>query len=225
MKLSPTDDHAELVARLARLDTTHLADADKTIPCCAPSLRPQRSGLKLIGRACTVRCHEDFLAVIAGLAIAQAGEVLVVDTRGSRRAVLGELFALEARRKGLAGIVVDGLVRDSSTLRTLDLPVYALGTQPQAGTLEHAGETQIDVQCAGVTVRPGDYLFGDDDGLLVASAAAVRAALPRAEEIAARETRLIAALRAGTPLGEMVNAAEHLEHIRAGRPSALRFAL
>lgn len=216
---------AELLARLARIDTTHLADADKAIRAMDPGIRPLRTGLKLIGRAHTVRCCEDFLGVIAGLAAAQPGDVLVIDTRGSRRAVLGELFSLEARRKGLAGIIVDGLVRDTNTIRGLELPVYARGACPQAGTTNRRFETQVPVPCGGVIVAPGDLVFGDDDGLLVARPAEVAAALPQAEAIAAREAQLIARLEAGAALGDLVNAAEHLANIEAGRPSALRFEL
>lgn len=217
--------HAELIARLARIDTTHLADADKRLRTCDPGLVPVRPGLKLVGTAHTLRCCEDFLTVIAGLAAATPGEVLVIDTQGSRRAVLGELFSLEALRKGLAGIVVDGLVRDTSTLRTLDLPVYARGSCPQAGTVSRYFETQVPVAIGGVVVRPGDLVFGDDDGLIVATPAEAAAALVQAETIASREAVLVARLRAGTVLGDMVNAAEHLENVKAGRPSALRFEL
>jgi regulator of RNase E activity RraA len=172
-----------------------------------------------------VRLCEDFLSVIEGLAQAEPGDVLVIDTQGSRRAVVGELFSLEAARKGLAGIVVDGLIRDTATLRTLDLPVYSRGMSPQAGTLKRLFETQVTVACGGVLVQPGDVLFGDDDGLLVAAPEAVLAALPAAEAIAARETEIIRRLRAGEPLASMVNAEEHLAKVRAGEPSALRFEL
>lgn len=212
-----------LRARLAVIETTHLADANKAIASCGPQLRPVRTGLKLVGPARTVRLNEDFLGIIEALAAAEPGEVLVVDTQGSRRAVLGELFTLEARRKGLAGIVVDGLIRDTNTIRTLDLPVYACGTNPQAGTVGKLGESQVTVSCAGVLVRPGDIVFGDDDGVLVADAATVLAALPQAEAICAREAKIIARLQAGEGLAEMANAGEHLDCVRAGKASTLRF--
>jgi len=116
-------------------------------------------------------------------------------------------------------------VRDTSTLRTLDLPVYARGSCPQAGTVSRYFETQVPVAIGGVVVHPGDLVFGDDDGLIVATPAEAAAALAQAETIASREAVLIARLRAGTALGDMVNAAEHLENVKAGRPSALRFEL
>jgi regulator of RNase E activity RraA len=81
------------------------------------------------------------------------------------------------------------------------------------------------VACGGVIVAPGDLVFGDDDGILVVTPAEAAAALPQAEAIAAREAQLIARLEAGAALGDLVNAAEHLANIEAGRPSALRFEL
>ena len=216
-------DLAALRARLAGIEATHLADANKAIPSCGPQLRPVRTGLKLIGPARTVRVCEDFLGIIDALAAAQPGEVLVVDTQGSRRAVLGELFTLEAQRKGLAGIVVDGLIRDTNTIRTLEFPVYACGTNPQAGTVGKLGETQVTVSCAGVLVRPGDIVFGDDDGVLIADPQTVLAALPQAEAISAREAKIIARLQAGEGLASMANAGEHLDCVRAGKASTLRF--
>ena len=134
-----------------------------------------------------------------------------------------ELFTLEAQRKGLAGIVVDGLIRDTNTIRTLDIPVYACGTNPQAGTVGKLGESQVTVSCAGVLVRPGDIVFGDDDGVLVADPQTVLAALPQAEAICAREARIIERLKAGESLAAMANAGEHIDCVRAGRASTLRF--
>jgi 4-hydroxy-4-methyl-2-oxoglutarate aldolase len=163
------------------------------------------------------------MTVMVALKEAEAGDVLVIDTRGSRRAVLGELFSLEAQRRGLAGIVVDGPVRDTVTLRTLEIPIYARSATPLAGTIQQLFPVQQPVQCGGVTVNPGDMVFGDEDGIIVASVAELAVLLPAAEEIEARERAVIARLQAGEGLLSMLNFEEHRANLVAGRASALRF--
>lgn len=218
-------DFETLRSRLARIEPTHVADADKRLRVMDPGLRPVRGGLRLVGRALTVGCHEDFMSVIVALGRSQPGDVLVVDARGSRRAVAGELFSIEAARRGLAGLVVDGPVRDLVTLRTLDLPIYARSSNPLAGTARELGELGVPVTCGGVMVNPGDVLFGDDDGIVVASPAELAALLPAAEAIAAREEQAIARMRAGESLLDMLNAREHEAALRAGQDSELKFTI
>lgn len=117
----------EIKERLQNLDTASLADANKNLRVVDSTIRPIRFGLKLIGIAHTVRCHEDFLTVIKALHDSMPGEVLVIDTGDSRAAVAGELFSTEASRKGLTGLVIDGACRDTAKLKTLDLSgVFAL---------------------------------------------------------------------------------------------------
>lgn len=218
-------DLASLTRRLAAIETSHLADANKAIRLMDTGLRPQRLGYKLIGRAFTLICREDFMTVMVALKEAQPGDVLVIDTRGSRRAVLGELFSLEAQRRGLAGIVVDGPVRDTVTLRQLEIPIYARSATPLAGTIQQVFPVQQPVQCGGVTVNPGDIVFGDEDGIIVASMDELETLLPLAEQIDARERAVIARLQAGEGLLSMLNFEEHRANLEAGRDSALRFLL
>ena len=126
-------------------------------------------GPKLLGAAFPLVCQDDHLTVLKALLEARPGDILVIDTRGSRRAFAGELFVTEAMNRRLAGIVVDGAMRDSATLRTVPLPVYARFVSPMSGTTDKIFPTQAPIPCGGVLVNPGDVIFGDDDGLIVAS--------------------------------------------------------
>ena len=195
----------EIAPRLEKLDTASLTDANKALRIIDPAIRPIQAGLKLIGVAHTVRCHEDFLTVIRALRDAAPGEVLMIDTAGSRTAVAGELFSTEAKRKGLAGLVIDGACRDTAKLKTLGFPVYSRSVTSVAGTKSRIFETQIPIGCGGVTVNPGDVVFGDDDGVVVASIEELTPLLPVAEEIQRTEDDILRRLEAGDSLFDMIN--------------------
>jgi 4-hydroxy-4-methyl-2-oxoglutarate aldolase len=103
------------------------------------------------------------------------------------------------------------------------LPVFARGTTPAAGLALGPAVVQEPVTFGGVEVQPGDLVFGDDDGVLIAPPERVAAALERAEEIERVEAEVAAAMRRGRGLHELTNAAEHLRAVAAGEPSTFRF--
>src|SRR4029079_4469538 len=128
-----TMEFTHLRQRLLQLDPAALCDADKRLRVMAPALRSIKPGLKLVGTAFTLVCPDDHLTVLKALIDAKPGDVLVIDTRGGRRAVAVELCATEALNRKLGAVVVDVAVRDTATLRTLDLPVYARFVTPMSG--------------------------------------------------------------------------------------------
>ena len=171
----------DLRERLLRLETSCLCDAKKTLRTLNGDIRPLVAGAKMVGRAFPIPCCDDFLPVLKALGDAAPGDVLMVDGQGGRKALAGELFTSEARRRGLAGIVVDGAVRDVAAIRTLGLPVYARMVSPVGGTANSLASAMAPIACAR-QIHRGDYVIGDDDGVVVSSEAEFRR-LPIAEEI------------------------------------------
>jgi len=218
-------DFSEIRERIARLDTASVADANKQIRVMDPEIRPIRSGLKMLGPARTVRCKGDFLTVMRALCDSLPGEVLVIETCESRAAVAGELFSMEAMRRRLAGIVTDGACRDIAKIRTLTLPVYSRSVFPVSGTTAKIFETQLPIVCGGISVSPGEIVFGDDDGIAVASVDEFLELLPIAEEIQAKEELILRKIETGNSLFSMLNFDEHWKDVSSGNKSKLQFRL
>ncbi len=213
-----------LLERLRRIDSTSLADADKSLRILPLAIRPIATGRRLLGRAVTADAGGDLMSVIAALQHAGAGDVLVVAAGSDEHAVAGELFATEAMRRGLAGIVIDGRCRDSRTLAEIDLPVYARGVAPSAFPARSIPVIQVPLTIGSVEVRPGDILLGDDDGIVVADDAELAAAIEAAETIQFREEALRTSISSGTSLFSAMNFDEHAARLRAGQPSSLAFS-
>ena len=213
----------DLIERLLAIDVSALSDADKTLPIVDPAVRAMIPDVRMAGPAFTVVAQDDHLPVMAALAEAAPGDVLVIATGGGTRAVFGELFATEARRRGLAGIVADGFCRDLRGLRRIGLPVFARGTTPRSGTTASRAAPGATIACGGVELSPGDIVFGDDDGLLVASTERIAAALETAERIAGSERAILAAQARDQALHALTNYDEHVAALDRGEASALAF--
>jgi 4-hydroxy-4-methyl-2-oxoglutarate aldolase len=204
------------------MDTASLCDINKDLRFMSPDVKPLLRGTRVLGRARTVSVLDDILSVISALRDAQPGEVLVIASRGGQKALFGELFSAEAKRKGLEGIICDGACRDSDSIREMAFPVFTRLVSPMAGSCDKIFDTQQNITCGGILVKPGDIVFGDNDGVVVLSEQELNI-LPAAKNIQTVEAQVLESLKKGTPLFSMTNADEHLAAIADGMKSTLSF--
>ena len=151
----------------------HKHDAGGAFRVLPPSFLAFGGRTAFAGTVSTVKCHEDNTSVKAAVESPGHGRVLVVDGGGSlRHALVGGNLAAAAVRNGWVGLVVDGCVRDVAELAALDIGIRALAVMPLPTDRRHAGLVDVPVQVQGVTVRPGDWLVADADGIVVMKTAA-----------------------------------------------------
>lgn len=211
---------------LKAVDTTAICDADKTTRVISPSITCRSLTPDLAGPAYTVRCRDDFFAVLCAVEDAAPGDVIVVDGGGHETALAGELFARAALARGLAGIIIDGGYRDMAYVASCPLPVFSRHTKPMAGTTGKLGESQVPITCGGVDISPGDLIIADIDGIIALDPASAMPILTTAAEVKATEARVIAQLDQGAgTLVDYLNVAEHREHLSNGEASSLRFTI
>lgn len=189
-------------------------------------LRTAEMGRRMVGLAKTVQCSKpnDFFAVVRGLDSCKAGDVLVVNTLDSTRAVAGGLFLSEASRRRMGGIVIDGSVRDMAQLAAVrDLLVYSTSVTPYSGTVQSLGEVDVPVTCGGIRVCPGDVIVGDGDGVVCGSRNTFEAVIESAENIVEMERLILRGLREGHSLHSMMNYKEHLDARSKEQESTITF--
>jgi regulator of ribonuclease activity A len=146
-------------------------DIGPEVRSCDVQFRQFGGRTEFAGPISTVRCFQDNALLKSVLAEPGGGRVLVIDGDASvHTALVGDLIAELARSNGWAGLIVHGAVRDAATLRTLDIGIKALGTNPRKSTKTGAGERDITVSFGGVSFAPGELAYSDDDGIVVTTA-------------------------------------------------------
>jgi 4-hydroxy-4-methyl-2-oxoglutarate aldolase len=197
-----------LVARAARIPVSDLYEvlpADiRDAALMSPRMRPLLLGLRVAGPAVTARCApRDNLMMHKALQLAAAGDVLVVDGGEPSGAQWGTLAALYAERKGLAGVVIEGCIRDADELAARRYPVWSTAISPAHPDKRGAGAVNVPIRCGGVLVHPGDVICADGDGVLVLPHAHLAAAVEQGERRMAHEDEAAAAIAAGKSLFEL----------------------
>ena len=162
---------AEVLAGFGAFDTPDISDLMNRLYTMSSEIHcvTTEHG-RILGPACTVKVFPgDNLMVHKSLDIARPGDVVVVDASASTSfAVLGDLVSTKARHRGIAGFVVDGLVRDLPDIQALgDLPVFARGVSPIGPLHRGPGEVNFPVSAGGIVVHPGDIVVGDRNGVVV----------------------------------------------------------
>jgi len=151
------------------------SELGKTVRVVAPMFQRYGGRDSFSGEIVTLKIFEDNSLVREAFAEDGKGKVLVIDGGGSLRcALVGDQLAILAKKNGWEGVVVYGCIRDSGDINGIDIGVRALNTHPQKSIKKGAGDRNIAVTFGGVTFHPGEWLYADADGILIAAAPLVK---------------------------------------------------
>jgi 4-hydroxy-4-methyl-2-oxoglutarate aldolase len=204
------------LARWAAVPVTIASDVAGMPVVIDPAIRPLRQfglGRRMVGQAVTAWCERsDFGAMLHALDAAAAGDVVMVDAGGClQTAYCGEILCGYARRKKIAGLVVDGAVRDIDTIASWeDFPLYARGNTAKGPLGKERGSVNGPISLGGVAVAAGDVVLGDNDGIVVIPLSRSDELLALAEERVLMEAEWMKALEAGGTLVETFSVPEAL---------------
>lgn len=202
---APASDR-QLIEQWTPVGVTIASDVSGGVYVCDPAIHALEPSAAVCGPALTARCDPgDLGAVVHAIDRAQPGQVLVVDVGGKvEYSALGDLFAGAARRAGVAGIVVDGAIRDIGTLRKwTDFPIWTRSTTQRAMPFKSGGEVNGVITCGSRVVRPGDLVLGDANGVAILPIEAARELLARALARVTFEEECVRKIAAGARLGEL----------------------
>jgi regulator of RNase E activity RraA len=213
----------ETVSGLSRHQTPDISDLMNRLYAMEPEIRNMTDpDLRLVGPACTVKVYPgDNLMVHKALDIAQPGDVIVVDTSSSSlTAVLGDLVCTKARHRGIAGFIVDGLIRDLPAIKRLgDFPVFARDVTPKGPLHRGPGEIGYPISCGGIVVNPGDVVVADLNGVVIVPKDISDELLARLDSKAAKESDYVTAVARGDFNNDWVDAMLEASGVEVRQPA------
>jgi RraA family protein len=194
---SPARADAKLLERLRALPVSNLSD--NMLRGQGAALQPFHQSGRVVGTAFTVRTRPgDNLIVHKAIDMAAPGDVIIVDAGGAlENAIVGELMCGWAEKRGVAGIVIDGAIRDSESLSDGDFPVYAAGVTHRGPWKDGPGEINVAISVDGMVVHPGDLIAGDHDGIVAISPADAERVITATEAHNRKEQASMQAIAAG----------------------------
>ncbi len=203
-KLFKKYDESELYKVFSLVSTPNISDAMHRKPAMS-GIRPIWDGIKMVGKAVTVRTYPgDWSKTVEAIDIAGKGDVIVIDAAGAEIAVWGELASWSCKVKEIAGVVIDGAVRDVEDIREIKFPVFARYITSAAGEPKGFGEINVVIECGGVKVAPGDWIIGDDNGVIVIPKAQAQEMANRAMDVLERENRIREEIKRGSTLSKVL---------------------
>ncbi|MGY3534917.1 RraA family protein [Bradyrhizobium embrapense] len=188
------------VEKFKAIAVANISDSMNRMTHGGPRLRPLHAGGALAGVALTVKQRPgDNLMVHAALNRAKAGDVIVVDAGGDlTNAIIGELMISHAQQIGVAGVIINGAVRDYGWIRANSFPVYAAGVTHRGPYKNGPGEVNAPIAIDGMIIQPGDLIVGDDDGFVCIPYEQTEAVYDAANKKQQGEAKTMAAIKAGT---------------------------
>ncbi len=195
----------EIVSLLRSVSSSNISDAMHRKGAMR-GIHPLIPGKKIVGKAITVQTFAgDWAKPVEAIDLAGPGDVLVIYNGSNSIAPWGGLATLSCKIKGVEGVVVDGAVRDLQEIRPMDYPLFSSDVVPNAGDPKGMGEINSEIVCGGQTVRPGDYIVGDDSGVVVIPKERAYEIARRAKEVEKTENRLFEEISRGKTLSQVVS--------------------
>lgn len=190
---------ASVVQQAAQFQPAVFADVAERRGAMHGRIKALRPRMKLAGPAFTVEVRPgDNLMIHAAMSLAKPGDVLVIDGKGDQNAALmGTIMMTACQQLGLAGVVIDGAVRDSLEIDEMDYPVFSVGTNPNGPTKQVSGRIGHPISCGGVAVHAGDFIIADCDGVVVVEREKIESLLPLAAHKVEAEAKRIAQIKQG----------------------------
>lgn len=206
---------AEQIEALGRLGTATVHEAQGKAGALDGAVKPIAAGMRLAGTALTVAVKPgDNLAIHYAVTIAEPGDVLVVDAGGYVEAgPWGDLLTTYAQQRGVAGLVIDGAVRDVDTIVAAGFPVFSRGISIKGTEKNQPGDVGGSIVCAGAVVRRGDVVLGDTDGVVVVPAEKAETALAAALAREEHEETMRERVRAGESLAHLIGLSEQFRRL------------
>ena len=193
----------ELISLLKEVSTPNISDAMHRKGAMR-DIHPINVGTKMAGTAITVQTFPgDWAKSVEAIDLGGPGKVIVIYNGSNYVAPWGGLATLSCKTKGIEGVVIDGAVRDVDEIRAMNYPVFASAVVPNAGEPKGMGEINAEITCGGQLVKPGDYIVGDDSGVVVIPRERAYEIARRAKEVEKNESRMYEEIRRGSTLSQV----------------------